>query len=117
MSRRKPPFLGLVVSGNGDHLPIGKSLPVKVTTQLGPFSADEIAVQVRYGELDVTGQIHGAKVNRLLRGQPSSQSGVYEFEGELETACAGNFGFSVRLVPVIHGTPEVDIPGLITWWE
>lgn len=106
-----------VETSNGDHLAIGRSLPVRVTAQLGPFSPDEVAVEIRHGSLDVTGQIHGSKINRLLRGQPSSKSGVYVFEGELANDHAGNFGFSVRLVPVIHGSPDATVPGLITWWE
>ncbi len=107
----------LVETQNVDHLPIGQSLPIKVTAQLGSFSPDEVAIEVRYGALDIVNQIHGAQLHRLVRGQPTSQSGVYIFEGELHSDHAGNFGFSVRAVPVINNAPRRTVPTLITWWE
>ena len=106
-----------VENNNVDQLAIGKSLNLRVTAQLGPFAPDEVALQVRFGALDVTSQIYDAQLVRVVRGQPGGQSGVYIFEGSLASDRAGSFGFSVRLVPVIHGVPRPSIPGLITWWE
>jgi glycogen phosphorylase len=106
-----------VETNNVDHMAIGKSLPVKVMVQLGVFSPDEVAVEVRYGNLDITNQIHSAQIYRLVRGQPTSQNGVYAFEGEVASDRAGSYGFSVRVVPIIKGASRPSIPGLITWWE
>ncbi|HQH26743.1 MAG TPA: alpha-glucan family phosphorylase, partial [Oligoflexia bacterium] len=106
-----------VETQKAEQIPIGKSLPLKVVVHLGPFTPEEVAVQVRYGTLDVTNQIHGAHLYRMLRGQPGAEPGVYVFEGELASERAGTFGFSVRLIPVLHSAPHPAIPGLITWWE
>ena len=105
-----------VESGNL-NLAIGDSLPVRVTVNLGPFALDEVAVEVRYGALDVTSQIHNSRIVRLMRAQPSVQPGIHVFEGVLDTDQAGTFGFSVRLVPVLTGQATPTIPNLITWWE
>lgn len=106
-----------VETNNLDHLALGKTLPVKVTAQLGQFLPEELAVEVRFGLLDVTSQMHSSKIVRLVKGQPSSQAGVYVFEGTLEAIHAGTFGLSVRIVPVIEGKPCATVPSLITWWE
>ena len=99
------------------HLAIRKNLPVTVTAQLGPFTPEDVAVEVYYGNLDSTYNIHQSSVTRLQKAQPESEAGVYSFTGAIKAERAGSYGFSVRIVPVVDGKPTAAIPGLITWWQ
>jgi starch phosphorylase len=99
-----------------DQLELGKNLPVRVTAQLGRFTPAEIAAEVRMGSLDVTHHLHQCSIIRLTEVQ-EQQEGVYVFEGSVHVRRAGNYGFSVRLLPIIGGVPQSHIPGLITWWQ
>lgn len=106
------------VKTNGvDHLALGRSLPIKVTAELGPFSPEEVACEVYFGALDATQHIHGSDVVRLDKVQPSGENGFVDFCGDIETERAGSYGFSVRIVPVIDGKTVSTVPRLIAWWQ
>lgn len=100
-----------------DHLPIGAQLPVRVKVQLGKLSPEQIAVQIRHGALDAAKNIRHAEVQQLNDFTSCNENGSYEFSGQIPTTQAGTFGFEIRLLPIVSGAPESDIPGLITWWS
>ncbi len=100
----------------GDQIAIGQSLPIRVVAALGPFLPEEIAVEVRFGFLDVTNKLHDPQTIRLTDVHSLPESGRFEFSGKLEMNRAGSFGFCIRLVPVVNGKPEATLPGLIAWW-
>ncbi|MFN8389528.1 MAG: alpha-glucan family phosphorylase [Bdellovibrionota bacterium] len=108
----------LSVENHGtDQLELGKNLPIRVTAQLGRFSPQEVAAEVRLGSLDATHHLHQCSIIRLTETQFLRDPGVHVFEGSLHVRRAGSYGFSVRLIPVIAGVPQSHIPGLISWWN
>jgi len=100
-----------------DQLALGQSLPIKVVAQLGRFSPQEIAAEVRFGNLDATQHLHRASIIRLTDVQTMNQPGLHLYEGRVNTRRAGSYGFSVRLVPIIGGVPQAQVPGLVSWWN
>ena len=106
-----------VDGSKSEQLALGADVPIAVTAQLGPFSPEEVAVEVRYGSLDVTQELLDSSVRRLSTWVNLSQPGQYQFKGTLPAQEAGTFGFSIRIVPVIDNAVERDVPGLITWWD
>ncbi|MCB0324458.1 MAG: alpha-glucan family phosphorylase [Bdellovibrionales bacterium] len=100
-----------------DELPIGRDLPVTVRVQLGSFSPEEIAVEVRYGIIDITDRMQEPKITELTNSQRIGDDGVYDFSGTIATERAGSFGLSVRVFPRINGKAERFLPRLVTWWE
>ncbi len=95
---------------------LGKQVSISVTAHLGPYNPSQVGVQVYYGTLDATNNIHDSAVVRLTEVRPLLEPGMFEFSGHLNADQAGSYGFSVRLVPVIEGEAVATIPALITWW-
>ena len=99
-----------------DHLPVGGTLPIRVVATLGSLTPEEVAVEVRMGELDAKSHLHQATRMRLTSVQPL-KDGLYQFDGQLKGELAGSFGYSVRLIPLLEGKPQPHLPGLLTWWS
>ncbi|MFW6286786.1 MAG: alpha-glucan family phosphorylase, partial [Candidatus Sumerlaeota bacterium] len=78
-------------------LPVGESLPVEVTLQLGEIKPADVLVQLYHGKLNPKEEITDARTTVL--DFDHSNDGTHVFKGEIETDCSGKFGFAVRVLP------------------
>jgi starch phosphorylase len=94
-------------------IPLGETLKVEVTTQLGQISPHDISVSIYYGLID-------SKADFIDRDTVTLQDFVQEgqqtiFRGEIPCLKVGRFGFRVRVLP---SHPLLGNPyslGLILW--
>ncbi len=97
--------------------PMGTSLPVEATVNLGVIPPDEVLVEAYHGLLDTSGHItDGEAVTMFAQGE--IHDGVMAFKGDIACRRAGLRGFTVRVTPRKNGYPlDRFETGLVTWWE
>lgn len=97
-----------------EHMRVGGSFPVKVRVHLGPFTPDEVEVQLCHGVLDAMGELAEPRALALSANGSTTAEGVL-FSGEVPCRSSGQFGFSVRVLPKHANLPHLFEPGLVTW--
>ncbi|MCK9996738.1 MAG: alpha-glucan phosphorylase, partial [Candidatus Krumholzibacteria bacterium] len=97
--------------------PMGSTLPVRATLQLGDIPADEILVEVYHGLLDSGGEIVNGETATLFADEDAGD-GTVTFSGDIACRRAGRRGFTVRAVPRKDGYPlDRFETGLVSWWD
>jgi len=97
--------------------PMGSSLPVKATVQLGGIPADEVLVEVYHGLLDSSGEILNGETATMFPGDAESD-GTVVYTGDIPCRRAGRRGFTLRAVPRKDGYPlDRFETGLVSWWD
>ncbi len=93
---------------------IGSDVEVEAVVELGDLNADDVHVQLYYGELDTRGQIKtGQAVNMTVVS--NGTAGVYTFKARITSDQTGDRGLSVRVMPKHDLLPTPFQPNLITW--
>ena len=102
----------------GETHRVGSVFPIRVKVNLGPFTPDDVEVQLCHGTLDAMGEIAEPRamvlhpdVDASLNGSPRSVM----FAGKVPCQSSGQFGFSVRVLPKHVNLPHPFEPGLVTW--
>jgi starch phosphorylase len=97
--------------------PMGSTVPIRATLQLGDIPSDEILVEVYHGLLDSAGEIVNGETATLFAGEAAAD-GTVTFSGDIACRRAGRRGFTVRAVPRKDGYPlDRFETGLVSWWE
>ncbi len=97
--------------------PMGTTLPVRATLQLGDIPSDEVMVEVYHGLLDSAGEIVNGETATLFPGE-SGNDGTVVYTGDIACRRAGLRGFTVRAVPRKDGYPlDRFETGLVSWWD
>jgi starch phosphorylase len=97
--------------------PMGSSLTVQATLQLGDIPAEEILVEVYHGLLNSDGEIVNGEASTLFPTE-SANDGTVVYAGDIACRRAGRRGFTVRAVPRKDGFPlDRFETGLISWWN
>jgi starch phosphorylase len=101
-----------------DPMHVGAEFPVRVRVALGPFTPDDVEVQLYHGVLDSHGEI--AQPNTVILAarapEPSSNgSKVWQFVGKIACRASGQYGYCVRVLPKNAALPNPFEPGLVTW--
>jgi len=104
-----------VDSESSREFEIGSDLPITVRIGLGPFSAEDVSVEVIHGRLDTGGKIVGG--DALPLNLQSSEGGEAVFEGGIPCCNAGRHGFSVRVLPFRRELSNKFETGCLTWWK
>jgi starch phosphorylase len=94
---------------------VGDEFPVKAKIYLGDLSALDVEVQLVHGNLDSFGEIVNPKTAVLTPTGSLHDGRMNEFGGVIRCELAGNYGFSVRVLPKHMNLPHVYEPGLVTW--
>lgn len=94
---------------------VGDEFPVKAKIYLGDLSALDVEVQLVHGNLDSFGEIANPKTAVLTPTGSLHDGRMNEFGGVIRCELAGNYGFSVRVLPKHMNLPHVYEPGLVTW--
>jgi starch phosphorylase len=102
------------VDAPSGELKVGADLPVKVRVDLGPFTPDDVEVQLCHGVLDAMGEIADPRATPL-RPDGVHNGSVVLYSGSLPCRASGQFGFTVRVLPRHPNLPHLFEPGLVTW--
>ncbi len=101
-------------SGVGDSPELGSSLCVRVWVTLGALAPDDVDVQVVHGLADEDDELREADTLSL---QPSEsyEAGRHRYEGVLDLARTGPFGYTVRILPRHRLLASDAELGLVAW--
>src|SRR5690606_34294588 len=92
---------------------VGSTLRVQVYVSLGELNPQDVAVQVVYGEVSESDDIHEFAVADLAHVQ-SFEGGRHEFGGEVTLESSGSFGYTARVVPAHPALASSAETGLVT---
>lgn len=92
---------------------VGRSLEVEVSLHLGPFSPEDLSVEIYFGRVD-------SKANFLNRLTVPLRPIIQEsnrtiFKGEIPCHEVGRFGFKIRILPSHPLLPNAYSLGLLLW--
>ena len=97
--------------------PMGTSLPVSATLQLGGIPPEDVLVEAFHGLVDPAGNIEEGEATTLFPEEPLGD-GLMIFSGTIACRRAGLRGFTVRVTPRKDGYPlDRFETGLVTWWD
>jgi starch phosphorylase len=100
--------------GNPDTLRVGADLRVYARVNLGPFTPDDVQVELVHGVLDSLGQIARPQAAPMqTNGRP--QGPAWEYAGAIECSASGQYGFVVRVLPQNADLGNPFETGLVTW--
>ncbi len=100
---------------SSDPMRVGDEFLVKAKVYLGDLSALDVEVQLVHGNLDSFGEIANPKTVVLQPTGSLHDGKMNEFGGPIRCELAGQYGFSVRVLPKHLNLPHVYEPGLVTW--
>lgn len=96
-----------------EDLLVGSRFAVTVRASLGALSADDVAVEVRYGMLDPAGEVRAGEV---IGARHEGREGSEEiFRAEIPCRASGRFGFAARILPRHPDLVNPLTPLLLTW--
>ena len=84
--------------GLPDAPEIGSGLDLHVFASLGDLSPDDVEVEVVHGRVKGEDQLVDTTVTPLTLAE-TYEGGRHRFDGHLELARAGAFGYTVRILP------------------
>ena len=99
--------------GLGEVVEVGGTLRVQAYVSLGELSPADVAVQVVYGKVSESDEIHEFAVATLEHHQ-AFEAGRHEFGGEVPLEHSGSFGYTVRVVPSHPALTSPAETGLVT---
>jgi glycogen phosphorylase len=106
-----------IMSTHYEGLPGGDGTSYRVEAQvtLGDLEAGDVEVQLLYGEVDLDDELRSPRLAVLSQHGEGDHAGWRRYATEVRFDRAGNFGFTVRIVP---SHPELGSPaalGRVVW--
>jgi starch phosphorylase len=103
-----------LVHGKEEEITVGSRLKVRAEISTGELGPDDVNVELYFGNINPAGEIiEGAA---LPMSQVEKQTnGHYIYEGQMLCLTTGQFGFTVRIIPMHKNMARKFEPGLITW--
>lgn len=88
---------------------------ITAEVSLGSVGTDDVEVQLVYGEVDLEDNLRSPAIEPMHFDGEISSSGTHLFRREITFDRAGNFGFTVRVVPSHADLTNFATLGLVTW--
>ena len=107
-----------VESPAADPMHVGAEVLVRVRIAVGPFTPDDLEVQLFHGTIDSRGEIAVPNTGELVpvAGEPSNNgSKVWLYTGKISCRASGQYGYCVRVLPKNAALPNPFEPGLVVW--
>ena len=96
--------------------PMGSSLPVQATIELGELSTADVLVEVYHGPLDLRGEVVDGETE-IMTPEHEGASGRVIYSGSIPCRRSGQRGFTVRVTPRNAAFPLNRYEtGLIRWF-
>ncbi len=103
-----------MVSDEQKEITVGSRLRVRAEVSIGPLSHQDVNVELYFGNLNPAGEIiEGAALPMFMTEDKGN--GHFIFEGQMLCLKSGQFGFTVRVIPLNRDMMRKFEPGLITW--
>ncbi len=103
-----------LIFGDEQEISVGSKVKVKAVVDLGDLSNEDVQVELYFGSLNPDGEIaEGASLPMFITDE--QEGGVYVYEGQMLCLKSGQFGFTVRIIPMHDGMARKFESGLITW--
>lgn len=100
-------------AGRREEMLVDGEVEVQVRADLGPLSADDVAVEVYYGPLDAAEEITSGEIVRA--GHVGREGNEEIFRASIPCRRSGRYGFAARVVPRHPDLVNPFTPLLLTW--
>jgi len=92
---------------------VGDRIPIRARARLGSLSAEDVRLEVVYGQTDTRGALvePSAQAMNLVE----TKDGSADFAAEIVSAQSGRFGFAVRAIPFHKDLAHPFALALVTW--
>src|SRR5204862_6946163 len=105
-----------VEAKGADPMHVGAAMEVQARVDLGPFTPDDVQVQLFYGLLDSMGDIaNPSTVLMTHTGAPARGQSVWLYQGMIACSSSGQHGYAVRVLPRHPDLSHPFEPGLVSW--
>ena len=102
------------VQGDGEkEYPMGAQIAIVAKVELGDLSPDDVSVEIYHGKIDTQNEVAMGKIDEMHC--TSSDEKVCTFEGKIECALSGQYGYTVRILPKHEDLAHAHETGLILW--
>jgi starch phosphorylase len=103
-----------VEADGADPMHVGSELKVRARVNLGPFSPDDVEVQLFHGTVDSLGDIPSP---RTVTMSPNGvrEGNAWVFGGTIACRASGQHGYAVRVLPRHAALANLFEPGLVCW--
>lgn len=103
-----------MIFGGEKEVSVGSKVSVKTVVELGEVLPDDVQVELYFGALNPHGEIsEGASLPMSLA--ESHENGAHTYEGQMLCLKSGQFGFTVRVIPMNENFSRKFQPGQIKW--
>jgi len=103
-----------VEAAASDPVHVGSEFAVKARVHLGPFSPQEVEVQLFHGVVDSLGDIPNP--GTLALNPDGVHTGkTWIFSGSIPCQVSGQYGYAVRVLPKHPALLNLFEPGLVCW--
>ncbi len=96
--------------------PEGEEKVVEALVELGPLRPQDVQVELLHGPISGDGHLIDPRVEPMVADQPHS-NGSYRYLGSLVLAEAGDYGFTVRLLPRPPANDPLPAETPVRWAE
>ncbi|HVB13606.1 MAG TPA: alpha-glucan family phosphorylase [Candidatus Dormibacteraeota bacterium] len=96
--------------------PEGEEKVVEALVELGPLPAEDVQVELLHGPIGADGRLISPSVEPMVEDQPHS-NGNHRYLGALVLGAAGEYGYTVRLLPRPPGSDPLPAETPVSWAE
>jgi len=96
------------------EITVGTKVEVRARVRLGRMEPSDVSVQIYEGRVDATGQLTDAEMVEMERAH-SNPDGTITYAGSFMASEAGQYGFTIRLLPKNEDLSGPFEPCLILW--
>jgi starch phosphorylase len=104
-----------VEASGADPMHVGSELQVDARVQLGPFSPEDVEVQLFHGLVDSLGEIPYPKTVAMGHNGAPAGGGAWQYSGLIPCRASGQYGYAVRVLPRNKDLSNPFEPGLVCW--
>ncbi|HOO72226.1 MAG TPA: alpha-glucan family phosphorylase [Spirochaetota bacterium] len=104
-----------IIFDEKQEITVGSRVIVRTEVVLGDFKPDDVSVELYFGSLNQYQQIVEG-VAMPMRYISKDKDGIYIYEGQMLCLRAGQFGFTVRVLPRSELLPRKFDPDLMITW-
>ena len=107
----------VVTSTDYHEEPTATGTTYRVTAQasIGELEPEDIEVQILYGPVDLDNELRDPVAEPMVYAGDGDQPGWRRYTFDLDFDVAGNFGFTVRIVPFHRDLPNYAELGKVAW--
>jgi len=103
-----------IESKSAIEITVGENVPLRAEVFLGELTSPEVSVEIFYGKLNGTEEIHDGQVS-IMKHSRKLDDGWHLFNGEIPNSKSGLMGYTLRVLPNHEMMAHKFETGLIYW--